>query len=236
MPFKHIPLRIHKARKTIEEARRKANGSDNFSSSTIAALEAMEVPIDFAQVRYEDILKKLPEHDAADGLKDEQGRYKRFDPITAAIGVGTSIIGWVFEYFKAKEVQGIKADLRKVQDNQFKLTKNQKLLFAMTLKHQEILVNHSLLHLKNYQRWNDFFTMDQAAELTKIQQISSMTQEEVRIFSNTVALAQLGRLNPDQITTEALASIVEFVNIVTKTRQLITPVHSAGDIFAMPMS
>ena len=73
MPFKHIPMRIHKARKTIEEARRKANGSDNFSSSTIAALEAMEVPIDFAQVRYEDILKKLPEHDAADGLKDEQG-------------------------------------------------------------------------------------------------------------------------------------------------------------------
>ena len=66
----------------------------------------MEVPIDFAQVRYEDILKKLPEHDASDGLVDEHGRYKRFDPVTAAIGVGTSIIGWVFEYFKAKEIQG----------------------------------------------------------------------------------------------------------------------------------
>jgi hypothetical protein len=102
MPFKHIPKRIHVARSTIEQARRKANGSENFSSSTVAALEAMEVPIDFAQVRYEDILKKLPEHDASDGLVDEHGRYKRFDPVTAAIGVGTSIIGWVFRVFQSQ--------------------------------------------------------------------------------------------------------------------------------------
>ena len=236
MPFKHIPKRIHVARSTIEQARRKANGSENFSSSTVAALEAMEVPIDFAQVRYEDILKKLPEHDASDGLVDEHGRYKRFDPVTAAIGVGTSIIGWVFEYFKAKEIQGIKADLRRVQDNTYKLTANQKLLFATTLKHQEILANHSLLHLRNYQRWNDFFTMDQAAELTKIQQISSMVQEEVRIFSNTVAMAQLGRLNPDQISTEALSGILDFVRLATHERKLVSPVQVTGDIFAMPMS
>ena len=52
MPFKHIPKRIHIARYTIKEARHKANGSENFRSSTIAALEAMAVPIDFAQVRY----------------------------------------------------------------------------------------------------------------------------------------------------------------------------------------
>ena len=83
------------------------------------------------------------------------------------------IIEWVFEYFKTKEVQGIKANLRKVQDNVFKL---QKLLFATTLKHQEILANHSLLHLRNYKQWNNFFVLDQAADLTKIQQISSMTQ------------------------------------------------------------
>ena len=73
MPFKHIPKRIHIARHTVDQARRKANGSENFSSSTIAALEAMEVPIDFAQVRYEDILKKLPEQDASNSLVDEHG-------------------------------------------------------------------------------------------------------------------------------------------------------------------
>ena len=91
MPFKHILKRIHIAQYMINQARRKANGSENFSSSTVAALEAMEVPIDFAQVRY--ILKKLPEQDASNSLVDEHGRYKRFDPVTGAIGVGTSIIG-----------------------------------------------------------------------------------------------------------------------------------------------
>ena len=75
MPFKLIPKRIHVARYTIQEARHKANGSENFSSSTIAALEAMTVPIDFAQVRYEDILKKLPVQDASQSLVDEHGRY-----------------------------------------------------------------------------------------------------------------------------------------------------------------
>ena len=74
--------------------------------------------------------------------------------------------------------------------------------------------------------------MDQAAELTKIQQISSMTQEEVQIFANTVSMAQLGKLNPDQITTEALSSILEFVKLATGTRT----VQATGDIFAMPMS
>ena len=155
---------------------------------------------------------------------------------TAAIGVGTSISSWVFEYFKAKEVQGIKADLQRVQDNNYKLTVNQKLLFATTLKHQEILANHSLLHLHNYLRWNDFFTMDQAAERTKIQQISSMTQEEDWILANTVAMAQLGKLNPNQITTEALTSILEFVRITTHTQKLVCPVQSASNIYAMPMS
>ena len=75
-----------------------------------------------------------------------------------------------------------------------------------------------------------------AAEFTKIQQISSMTQEEVQIFANTVAMAQLGKHNPDQITTEALASILELVRIATHTRKLVCPVQSAGNIFAMPMS
>ena len=236
MPFKHIPQRVHIARYTIEEFRRKANASENFSSSTIAALEAMSGPIEFAQVRYEDILKKLPEQDASQSLVDDHGRYKRFEPVIAAIGVGTLIIGWVFEYFKAKEVQGIKADLRPVQDNTYKLTANQKLLFATTLKHSEILANHNLLHLRNYQQWNDFFAMDQAVELSKIQQISSMTQEEVWIFANTVSRAQLGKLNPNQITTKALASILKFVKIATRTRNLVCLVQCTCDIFAMPMS
>ena len=89
--------------------------------------------------------------------------------MTAAFGIGTSIIRWVSEYFKAKEVKGIKADLKNVKDNLFKITNNQKHLFVTTLKHQDILFNHSLLHLYNFKQLNDFFTTDQAAELIKIQ-------------------------------------------------------------------
>ena len=51
-----------------------------------------------------------------------------------------------------------------------------------------------------------------------------MVQEEVWIFSNTVAMAQLGRLNPDQITTEALSGILDFVRIATQSRKLVCPV------------
>ena len=78
--------------------------------------------------------------------------------------------------------------------------------------------------------------MDKAAELTKIQQISSMVQEEVRIFSNTIAMAKLGRLNPDQISTEALSGILDLVRMATQAQKLVSPVQVTGDIFAMPMS
>ena len=63
------------------------------------------------------------------------------NPLTAALEIGTSIIGWVFEDFKAKEVQGMKEDLCHVKDDVYKLTDNQKILFATMVFHQEILVS-----------------------------------------------------------------------------------------------
>ena len=39
----------------------KAVNTTCFRTSTIAALEAMEVPIEFAEVRFKDVLKKLAE-------------------------------------------------------------------------------------------------------------------------------------------------------------------------------
>ena len=66
--------------------------------------------------------------------------------------------------------------------------------------------------------------MDQAAELTKIQQISSVTQEEFRILANTVSMAQVGGLNPNQITTKTLQVITEFVKIACDAQNLISPV------------
>ena len=93
----------------------------------------------------------------------------------------------ITKYFRAKEVAGIKEDLWHVKNHVIKLTNNQKLLFATMIKHQEILANHSLLWVQNQHRWDDLYTPDPASILTKDQKHSSMVQEEVRIFSNTIS-------------------------------------------------
>ena len=147
-----------------------------FQTTTIAALEAMEVPIEFAEARFADVLKKQPEQSVSRALIDEEGHFKKFAPVAAIIGVGSTIIGWVMRYFQAKEITGIKEDLRHVKINIIKITNNQRLLFATTVKHQEILANHSLLWVQNQHRWADLYTTDQASILTKVQQHSLMVQ------------------------------------------------------------
>ena len=83
-----------------------------------------------------EILQKLPEQDALEALSDARGCYKRFfDPVSIAVGVGSSILGWAFDFFKAKEVLNLKKDLNVLKDNVYKLQDNQKLLFATTVKH-----------------------------------------------------------------------------------------------------
>ena len=65
-----------------------------------------------------EILQKLPEQDASEALSDAKGRYKRFfDPVFIAVGVGSSSRGWVFDFFRAKEVQNLRKDLNHLQDN-----------------------------------------------------------------------------------------------------------------------
>ena len=51
VPFKHIPKRIQKTQDILEVDRQHVNTS-YFRTSTIAALEAMEVPIEFVEVRF----------------------------------------------------------------------------------------------------------------------------------------------------------------------------------------
>lgn len=158
---------MKQARALIQEPRDHVNTS-NFRTSTILALERMEVPIEFAEMRYHNILEKLPEQSSSQSLSDYKGRFKRFiEPITAAFGVGASIIGWFFEFFKAKEFYRIREDMHQVKDNIYKLADNKKFLFATTVRHQEMLVDHSLLWVRNNKRWTHLYTVDQAAALTK---------------------------------------------------------------------
>ena len=98
----------------------------------------------------DEILQKLPEQDITAALTDYQDRYKHFlDLVSIAIGVGSSILGWVFNFFWAQEVQTLKNDLKDLRDNIYKLQDNHKLLFATIVKHHEILVNHNEYIKKN---------------------------------------------------------------------------------------
>ena len=51
-----------------------------------------------------------------------------------------------------------------------------------------------------------------------------------------MALAQIGKINPDQISQEALKNIVEFLEMVTEMKNMVTPVKTPADLFSMPMS
>ena len=142
-------------------------------------------------------------------LARTRGRYKRFfDPVSIAVGVGSSILRWVFDFFKAKEVQTLKKDLNVLKDNVYKLQDNQKLLFATTVRHHEILVNHIEYITRSTEAWMDLYNVDQASSFTKIQQMSSLCQDEIRTYSTAVALAQIGKINPDQISQEALENVL----------------------------
>ena len=61
----------------------------------------------------------------------------------------------------------------------------------------------------------DLFNLDQAASFTKIQQMSSLCQDEVCTIFTTVVMAKIGKINPDQILREALKIVVEFLELVT---------------------
>ena len=176
------------------------------------------------------ILQKLPEQDASES--NAKGSYKCFfDPVSIANGVGSSILGWVFDFFRAKEVQDLRKDLTHFQDNVYKLPDNQILLFATTVKYHEILVNHSEFITPSTEAWMDVYNNDQASSFTKIQQMSSLCQDEGRTFSTTVALAQIGKINSDQISQEALENVLEFLDLVTEAKGMVTPVKSTADIY-----
>ena len=174
------------------------------------------------------ILQKLLEQDASEALSDAKSHYKCFlDLLSIAVGVGSSFLGWVFDFFRAKEVQNLIKYLNHLQDNVYKLQDNQKLLFATTVRHHEI---------RSTEAWMDLYNVDQASSFTKIKQMSSLCQDEVRTFSTMVALAQIGKINPDQISQEALENALEFLDLVTEVKGMVTPVKSTADIFTMPMS
>ena len=72
VPFEHFPKCLNQAKDLMKTLHNHMECSQ-LQTSTIAALEFMQVPIQFTRVWFEDVLKKLPEQDAAQALTDDQG-------------------------------------------------------------------------------------------------------------------------------------------------------------------
>ena len=107
VPYNHISTRINQTHDIINLLHQRVEGSI-FQASTINTLEYMRAPIKFARIRMEEIVQKLPEQDATEALTDNLGRFKLFlDPISIAVGVGSSILGWVLDFFRAQGVKKV---------------------------------------------------------------------------------------------------------------------------------
>ena len=77
----------------------------------------MRAPIQYTQIRMEEILQKLPDLEATKVLSEDLGRFKRFlDPIYIAVVVGSSILGWVFNFFRAPDVKCLWQERTRLQD------------------------------------------------------------------------------------------------------------------------
>ena len=63
-----------------------------------------------------------------------------------------------------------------------------------------------------------------------------MIQQETGIFADTVKLAQLGKLNPDQIGYEQLLKITEYIWDLEEEKDLKSPISKMADLFSMPLS
>ena len=60
--------------------------------------------------------------------------------------------------------------------------------------------------------------------------------DQIRIFGDTVKLAQLGKLNPDQFSYSQLEQLAHFVWETEDLHKLHSPVTRPSDLFTMPLS
>jgi len=63
-----------------------------------------------------------------------------------------------------------------------------------------------------------------------------LIEGEVRVFCDTVKMALLGKLNPDQISYQQLAGIADFIYALEDEHNLESPLQQPADLFSMPLT
>jgi hypothetical protein len=86
------------------------------------------------------------------------------------------------------------------------------------------------------QRLNEELKADPHGTLLKIQTFLALIEDQIRIFGDTVKLAQLGKLNPDQVPYTQLERMATFIWEMERDHHLESPINVPSDLFTMPMS
>jgi len=161
-------------------------------------------------------------------------RNRRF--VEAIIGIGASIIGAIWDIYKTQDIKNIKKGLLAVEqrvNQQHDLI--QKLLHVQ-LDHSKILQEHAEYQTKVSRQLNIELNTDPHGTMMKLRALLGLVEDQARIFGDTVKMALLGKLNPDQVSYETMMNIAEFIWTLEDTHNLHSPIKEGADIFTMPLS
>jgi len=256
VPFGHYRPLFDEFSKDIEEALKTAEIGEQvipeLGKSHKRGLRALAFPVQQAAQRFGEILVKLPEATMNDARTDPYGRYRRDTSfstrsdeednprdkrqIETILGFGASIVGFVSELFRQREVSRIKQDLTRMERNQNQIMDRQKMLIQTTIAQSKTLEQHNKWIQENRKLLHTLTQLDQARVYAQLASFSNVIQQETSIFADTVKLAQLGKLNPDQIGYEQLLSITEYIWDLEQEKALKSPIGKMADLFSMPLS
>jgi len=253
--FGHYPTMFEEFRNDIKKANDLAQEvgqkDKSLRRSTVSGLTALMFPVNMAGQKFSETLQKLPEMTYEEARFDPAGRYRRETRADAqeenlsrqerfaaelAFGAASTIIGFVSDIFKWQEIKSIKSDLWKLEKSQQATHDRVKMLMQTTLTQGQLLTQHSDWIKKNRDRLQTLIAADQAKVFTQLHTFGGIIQREVDTFADTVKMAHLGKLNPDQISLTQLNEMLAFIREMEESHQLESPVHSVADLFTMPLS
>ena len=179
--------------------------------------------------------KRTPSH-TENEAPERVAAHRQKRQLELVLGIGASIIGLIWDVYKYQDVKDIKVALRKLEGAVSSQQDHIKKLFHTTLEQTKILKAHEQYHRQVSEQLEVELKTDAYGTLLKMRSFVQLMDDQIRIFGDTVKLAQLGKLNPDQFSYAQLKELSEFIWSMEDLHQLHSPIKRASDLFTMPLS
>jgi hypothetical protein len=82
----------------------------------------------------------------------------------------------------------------------------------------------------------EFLEQQPFNKLAELSSLINIVVRNARIFTDTLTMAMRGQVNPQQLDTTTLQSMMAFTQQAAKDKGFLSPISSIADFFAMPMS